>query len=58
MQTIGPTFDRWHLRGHGEILDPVDNIVAAVRYAVDRYGSVSRVPGVLSLAAGQAYRGY
>jgi uncharacterized protein YukE len=58
MQTIGPTFDRWHLPGHGEILDPVDNIVAAVRYAVDRYGSVSRVPGVLSLAAGQAYRGY
>ena len=58
MQTIGPTFDRWHLPGRGEILNPVDNIVAAVRYAVDRYGSMSRVPGVLSLAAGQAYRGY
>jgi uncharacterized protein YukE len=58
MQTIEPTFDRWHLPGHGEILDPVDNIVAGVRYAVARYGSVSLVPGVLSLAAGKAYRGY
>jgi uncharacterized protein YukE len=58
MQTIEPTFDRWHLPGHGQILDPVDNIVAGVRYAVARYGSVSLVPGVLSLAAGKAYRGY
>lgn len=58
MQTIEPTFDRWHLPGHGEILDPVDNIVAGVRYAVARYGTVSLVPGVLSLAAGKAYRGY
>jgi uncharacterized protein YukE len=58
MQTIEPTFDRWHLPGHGEILDPVDNIVAGVRYAVARYGSTSLVPGVLSLAAGKAYRGY
>jgi SLT domain-containing protein len=58
MQTIEPTFDRWHLPGHGEILDPVDNIVAGVRYAVARYGSASLVPGVLSLAAGKAYRGY
>jgi hypothetical protein len=58
MQTIEPTFDRWHLPGHGEILDPVDNIIAGVRYAVARYGSVSQVPGLLSLAAGGAYRGY
>jgi SLT domain-containing protein len=58
MQTIEPTFERWHLPGHGEILHPVDNIVAGVRYAVARYGSVSLVPGVLSLAAGKAYRGY
>jgi SLT domain-containing protein len=58
MQTIEPTFDHWHLPGHGEILDPVDNIIAGVRYAVARYGSVSQVPGLLSLAAGGAYRGY
>jgi Transglycosylase SLT domain len=58
MQTVRPTFERWHLPGHDQILDPVDNIIAGVRYAVARYGSVSRVPGVLSLAAGSAYRGY
>ena len=58
MQTIPPTFERYHLPGHNEILDPVDNIIAGVRYAVDRYGSVSQVPGVLSLHAGRDYRGY
>jgi soluble lytic murein transglycosylase-like protein len=58
MQTIGPTFDRYRLPGHGDILHPVDNIIAGARYAVDRYGSVSKVPGLLSLAAGGRYRGY
>lgn len=58
MQTIPPTFERWHLPGHERILDPVDNIIAGVRYAIARYGSVSRVPGVVSLAAGEGYRGY
>jgi hypothetical protein len=58
MQTIQPTFERYALRGHGDIRDPVDNIVAATRYAVDRYGSVSRTPGILSLATGGRYRGY
>jgi soluble lytic murein transglycosylase-like protein len=58
MQTIPPTFEQWHLPGHDQILDPVDNIIAGVRYAIARYGSVSRVPGVVSLAAGEGYRGY
>jgi len=58
MQTIGPTFRRYHLPGHDQILNPVDNIIAGVRYAVDRYGSVSRAPGVLTVAAGRGYRGY
>lgn len=58
MQTIPPTFERWHLPGHEQIFDPVDNIIAGVRYAIARYGSVSRVPGVVSLAAGEGYRGY
>lgn len=58
MQTIGPTFHHYRLPGHGDILDPVDNIIAGARYAVDRYGSVSKVPGLLSLAAGGRYRGY
>lgn len=58
MQTIGPTFEAYKLPGHDEITDPVDNIIAGVRYAIDRYGSVSEVPGVEALARGDAYVGY
>ncbi|HSK59524.1 MAG TPA: transglycosylase SLT domain-containing protein [Actinomycetospora sp.] len=58
MQTIGPTFEAHKLPGHDDIRDPVDNIIAGVRYAIDRYGSVSRVPGVLAVARGDPYVGY
>lgn len=58
MQTIGPTFEANKLPGHDSITDPVDNIIAAVRYAVKRYGSVSNVPGVEAVARGDAYVGY
>ncbi|MEV0359730.1 DUF4226 domain-containing protein [Nocardia sp. NPDC050697] len=58
MQTIGPTFDRWAVDGHRNILNPVDNIVAAARYAINRYGSVSNVPGVVAVRAGRKYVGY
>ncbi|MGN9783525.1 transglycosylase SLT domain-containing protein [Nonomuraea sp. ZG12] len=46
MQTIDPTFDSYKLPGHDDIYDPVDNIIAGVRYAISRYGSVSNVPGL------------
>ncbi|MFC5060795.1 transglycosylase SLT domain-containing protein [Actinomycetospora atypica] len=58
MQTIGPTFEANKLPGHDSITDPVDNIIAAVRYAVKRYGSVSDVPGVEAVARGDSYVGY
>jgi uncharacterized protein YukE len=58
MQTIGPTFDSNKLPGHGDIRDPIDNIIAGVRYAIRRYGSVSNVPGVEALARGDGYVGY
>ncbi len=58
MQTIRPTFEQYKLPGHDDITNPVDNIIAGVRYAVDRYGSISNVPGVRQLAAGNAYVGY
>ncbi len=58
MQTIGPTFDSYKLDGHGDIKNPVDNIIAGVRYAIARYGSVSQVPGVEALARGDSYVGY
>ncbi|RKH21782.1 lytic transglycosylase [Corallococcus praedator] len=58
MQTIQPTFDAFKLPGHDDIRNPVDNIVAAVRYAVDRYGSVSNTPGIKGLNGGSGYVGY
>lgn len=58
MQTIGPTFNSNKLPGHDNILNPVDNIIAGVRYAVKRYGSLENVPGVKAVSRGQAYRGY
>lgn len=58
MQTIQPTFDAHKLPGHDNIRNPVDNIIAGVRYAISRYGSVSNVPGVVALRNGGAYRGY
>jgi hypothetical protein len=38
MQTIQPTFDAYNLPGHNQILNPVDNILAGVNYAIHRYG--------------------
>lgn len=37
LQTIGSTFRRYMVRGHGNIYNPVDNIAAAVRYMLATY---------------------
>ena len=58
MQTIPSTFRHYALPGHTHILNPVDNIIAGVRYAVERYGSVSKVPGVVAVNAGRRYVAY
>jgi LysM repeat protein len=58
MQTIGPTFNAYALPGHGNIWNPVDNIIAGVRYAISRYGSISNVPGVVRVKEGLGYVGY
>ncbi|MBS2032281.1 MAG: LysM peptidoglycan-binding domain-containing protein [Deltaproteobacteria bacterium] len=58
MQTIGPTFNAYALPGHGNIWNPVDNIIAGVRYAISRYGSISNVPGVVDVKEGRGYVGY
>ncbi|NJP95799.1 transglycosylase SLT domain-containing protein [Nonomuraea sp. FMUSA5-5] len=58
MQTIDPTFNSYKLPGHGDIYNPVDNIIAGVRYSIARYGSVSNVPGVVGMKTGGGYRGY
>jgi len=58
MQTIGPTFASNALPGHNDIWNPVDNIIAGVRYSISRYGSVSNVPGVAGMHSGSGYVGY
>ena len=58
MQTIDSTFNAHALPGHRDIWNPVDNIIAGVRYAIDRYGSGANVPGIVKLHRGGAYVGY
>lgn len=55
MQTIPSTFNAWAVPGHTDIWNPVDNIVAATRYALNRYGSLDNVPGVIQVHNGQSY---
>ncbi|MEZ0093552.1 transglycosylase SLT domain-containing protein [Streptacidiphilus sp. EB129] len=43
MQTITPTFDTWALPGYGDIMNPVDNIIASVRYANHTYGAFENI---------------
>ncbi|TCP54168.1 type VII secretion system (Wss) protein ESAT-6 [Tamaricihabitans halophyticus] len=58
MQCIDPTFDAHKLPGHDNIYDPVDNIIAGVRYTFDRYGGFEGHPGLASMAGGGGYQGY
>ena len=54
MQTIGPTFNAYKLPGHDQILNPLDNILAGLRYIIGRYGSIFNV----QQAVGSTPRGY
>jgi hypothetical protein len=38
LQTIRATFERWKVRGHNNIWNPVDNSAAAIRYMLGTYG--------------------
>ncbi|MER7454593.1 transglycosylase SLT domain-containing protein [Nocardia beijingensis] len=58
MQTIDSTFNAYKAPGHDDIWNPVDNIIAGVRYSIDRYGSLGNVPGVAAVNSGGAYQGY
>jgi hypothetical protein len=40
LQTIPETFNQYKLKGHGHILNPVDNAIAAIRYMFARYGHI------------------
>jgi hypothetical protein len=56
LQVIGPTFNSYKMSGHGNIYNPVDNIIAGVRYAADRYGSLDNV--VANRCGGSCWVGY
>ena len=57
-QVIGPTFKAYALPGHHNIWNPVDNMIAAFRYAISRYGSMNNIPGVVAVRQGGSYMGY
>jgi Transglycosylase SLT domain len=57
-QVIGPTFHAYALPGHHDIWNPVDNMIAAFRYAISRYGSMNSIPGVVAVRQGGSYMGY
>ena len=59
MQVTPPNFNHWALGGYNDnIMDPVQNIIAGVRYAIANYGSLDNVPGVVQVSAGGKYVGY
>ncbi|GAA3880899.1 hypothetical protein GCM10022243_51910 [Saccharothrix violaceirubra] len=58
MQCIDPTFQSYKLPGHDDIWNPVDNIIAGVRYTFERYGGFEGHPGLKSMAQGGGYQGY
>lgn len=58
MQCIDSTFNAHCLPGHHDIWNPVDNIIAGVRYADARYGGLDNVPGIRAMHHGGHYVGY
>lgn len=57
-QTIPETFNAHSLPGYTDIWNPVDNIIASVRYQIATYGSMANTPGVASINSGGGYRPY
>lgn len=53
-QTIPTTFQAYALPGLWDIFNPVDDLVASIRYIKANYGTVYNIPGIL----GGAYGGY
>ena len=58
MQMLPSTFAAHARPGHGNILDPVDNLSSAIGYIRDRYGDPASTPGLRALARGDHYVGY
>lgn len=45
LQTIDGTFNQYKLPGHGDIWDPIDNAIAAIRYMLATYGHIVDASG-------------
>ncbi|POO71774.1 phage portal protein [Bacillus amyloliquefaciens] len=58
MQTIPSTFEDHKAQGMNDIRNPIHNAAAAIGYIKSRYGSISNVPGIKSMAHGGPYVGY
>ncbi|MCA1844236.1 MAG: transglycosylase SLT domain-containing protein, partial [Actinobacteria bacterium] len=58
MQMLPSTFAAHAQAGGADILNPVDNVSAAIDYIRDRYGDPSSTPGLRALARGEHYVGY
>ncbi len=48
MQVLPTTFAAHALHGYKNIWNPLDNVVASIRYIVGRYGTPYRIPGVMN----------
>lgn len=57
LQTIGATFKRFAMRGHNNILNPLDNALAAIRYMIATYGGGNQTRALRTMIArgGGAY---
>lgn len=59
VQVIQPTFDAYYSpQLDDDIWDPAANIYAGMNYAINRYGSIQNIPGVVSVNNGGGYVGY
>lgn len=58
MQMIKSTFLAHAVKGHTSWMNPIDQVASDVRYIQARYGGISRVPGLVSMAKGGKYVGY
>ena len=48
MQMLGSTFNSYAASGHGNIMNPIDNIMSALNYIKARYGSPYNIPHLFS----------
>lgn len=56
-QVIQPTFDAYHVAGtSSNILDPIANVAAAIRYIVARYGNITNVQQANASLPPKGYR--